>query len=623
MNAVPLRIFVVCVCLWFAQASAATRFTAPDARTADGGLYYGPLLAGKLHGHGRLEWENGAYYQGSFEQGLYSGSGVLRLASGEIYKGHFRRGLMSGRGRFEYPDGTVYVGEFRNDLFNGRGRLQTADKEVYEGTFRDGRFDGEGRYAALDLTYQGQFRRGQYSGRGETLYNDGNKYRGEYLHGRYHGKGRFERPDGQVYDGDFAKGDFTGAGTHTTKTGARHEGRFVNWRPQGRGRYLDNWGNVFEGEFVDGELTGRGRLTAKAGVSYEGEFKSWRPHGQGTLRLPNGDVYTGGFANGNYEGEGTLVYAKPQPDGRTRDSGVWRYGYLRNEEQERQAQINVETALYNQRALLDKALGSLLPHDPSKINLYLLAIGGDGSQEVFRREVQFVREQFDRRFRTEGRSIALINSRNTVATVPMATVSSIRESLRALASRMDRERDILFLFLTSHGSEEHEFTLAQNNMRLRGLRAKDLAELLAEAQVRWKVIVISACYSGGAIDALKNDHTMIMTAARHDRRSFGCSDDSELTYFGRAFFKEALPASVSFQDAFSKAEALISTWESADQKGEAAAADGHSMPQLAAPAAVTEYLQRWWTQMTQDAPATRVDSRPAETPRAAAQGGVR
>ena len=43
---------------------------------------------------------------------------------------------------------------------------------------------------------------------------------------------------------------------------------------------------------------------------------------------------------------------------------------------------------------------------------------------------------------------------------------------------------------------------------------------------------------------------MVITAARADRTSFGCADENDFTYFGRAFFNEALPASGSFFEAF-------------------------------------------------------------------------
>ena len=39
---------------------------ASDAITPDGGLYFGPLRDGKLHGRGRIEWADGRSYRGEF-----------------------------------------------------------------------------------------------------------------------------------------------------------------------------------------------------------------------------------------------------------------------------------------------------------------------------------------------------------------------------------------------------------------------------------------------------------------------------------------------------------------------------------------------------------------------------
>jgi hypothetical protein len=485
------------------------------------------------------------------------------------------------------PDGGRYFGSLLHGKLHGRGTLEWQNGDRYVGGFAGGTFAGEG----------------------ELTYADGRKYRGNFVRGEFQGKGRYEK-ENQVYDGDFEKNEFTGNGVFTTKEGTRHEGRFLKWRAHGAGRFKDANGNIYEGNFADGDLVGTGRLRGTEVGSYEGEFKQWRFHGQGVLHLPNGDVYRGQFNYGIYDGQGTLTYAKAQPDGSTEASGVWRYGRLVDERAERQAQENVEAALYNQRALLDKALASLVRRDPGKINLYFLAIGGDGSQEVFRREVEFVRTQFDREFGTTGRSLALINSRSTVRSVPMATVTSIRESLKAIAARMDKETDILFLFLTSHGSKEHEFTLNQESMELRGLRASELGKLLKETGIRWKVVVVSACYSGGFIDPVKDDHTLVITAARHDRSSFGCADENDFTYFGRAFFKDALPSSSSFQDAFRKAEVLIREREAADQKaGSGTTEENHSFPQLQESPAVAQYLQRWWSQAM---PAGRTTASTAE-----------
>ena len=398
-------------------------------------------------------------------------------------------------------------------------------------------------------------------------------------------------PNGSFYEGEFRK------------DGARYEGEFRNWQFHGRGRFSDGK-NTWEGNFVDGSLEGRGKATEWRGT-YEGEFKSWQFHGRGKLRLTNGDLYEGAFANGVYEGKGTLTYAKPKPDGRKQESGIWRYGSLPRDAERKQTGKNVELALYAQKELLDKSLASLQPREPGKINLYLLTVAGDGSQEVFRREVDFVQAEFARRFGTAGRSVSLVNSRNTVASAPMATVTSIRQALKAIAARMDREHDILFLFLTSHGSRDHELTLSQNGMEIADLSAAELGGLLKESGIRWKVVVVSACYSGGFIDTLKDERTLVMTAARHDRRSFGCADENDFTYFGRAYFKESLPKSRSFVEAFRRAEVLVNDWERKDASGAAsggkeaagAADDHHSLPQIANAVPIDEQLKRWWGQL--------------------------
>jgi len=384
----------------------------------------------------------------------------------------------------------------------------------------------------------------------------------------------------------------SGPPDQTSPNGSRYWGALRFNQPHGQGYLITKERDVYEGQFVDGQFTGSGRMTGYDGAVYEGEFRQWMFEGQGRLRLPNGDEYQGGFQRGVYEGQGTLKYARPRADGKTQETGVWRQGKLDSAADRERFALNVETALYRQRPLLDAALAGLEPSERGRINLYLLAIAGDGSQEVFRREVEFVRAQFDRDFGTRGRSMLLINSRSTVATAPMATVTSIRESIKTIAVRMDRDNDILFLFLTSHGAKDHEFRLNQSAMSLRGLRPKDLAQILEESRIRWKVVLVSACYSGGFVDPLKSESTMVITAARADRASFGCADENDFTYFGRAFFREALPASGSFFEAFSKAQALVGEWERKDKTPEAE----RSLPQVYSPLPVSEQLRRWWAQ---------------------------
>ncbi|WP_164931957.1 C13 family peptidase [Janthinobacterium sp. 17J80-10] len=522
-----------------------------DAVTPDGGKYRGPMVDGKFHGHGIIDWANGERYEGGFEDGLFSGKGKLTTET-YAYEGEFKRGRMAGQGRYTVPSGETYVGQFADNLFNGHGKYQDGGG-TYEGNFVKGVFQGTGKYTTSDYEYKGGFKQGKYAGQGQTTYKNGRRYTGTYADGLFHGKGRFETRDKLIYEGNFDKGEFVGQGT-------------------------------FQG--ADGS-------------HYKGEFKNWKFHGKGKFRDAEGGEYQGEFKYGSFDGQGTYTYAKAQADGRTKDVGTWRYGALEDKLAEEKARNDVETALYNQRAMLDKAIAAIAPQDPDKIDLYLLAIGGDGSQEVFRREVEFVRKQFDRDFGTQGRSLALFNSRHTVAGLPMATVTSIRESIAAIARRMDKENDILFLYLTSHGSKDHKFTLNQNGIELPDLGAKELGKLLKESGIRWKVAVISACYSGGFIDPIKDKYTMVMTAARHDRTSFGCADENDFTYFGKAFFHDALPTAASFGDAFVTARKLIEKREAEDFKGGDGdkPASSHSEPQIHHSALLEQHLKQWKAQL--------------------------
>ena len=66
------------------------------------------------------------------------------------------------------------------------------------------------------------------------------------------------------------------------------------------------------------------------------------------------------------------------------------------------------------------------------------------------------------------------------------------------------------------------------------------APALDEAGIQRRVVVVSACYSGGFVPALADARTLVITAARHDRPSFGCGVSSRITYFGEAFLAGAL-----------------------------------------------------------------------------------
>jgi peptidase C13-like protein len=245
-----------------------------------------------------------------------------------------------------------------------------------------------------------------------------------------------------------------------------------------------------------------------------------------------------------------------------------------------------EQVMYAQPQRMDEAIAALTPRTPGKVNLYLIAFAGDGNENVFRNEAEFVEKQFAERFDTHGHTLLLINNPATLTQRPLASLSNLETAVDAIAAKMKSDEDVLLLFLTSHGSPEHELAVDLDPLPLDPIAPEDLADLLAGSNIRNKVIVVSACYSGGFIDALKGPSTMIITAARADRPSFGCGTTSDITDFGRALFVNGLNENDNFDAAFSDARKLISDWETK-------AGDEHSDPQISTTPQIEAQLKLW------------------------------
>ena len=245
-----------------------------------------------------------------------------------------------------------------------------------------------------------------------------------------------------------------------------------------------------------------------------------------------------------------------------------------------------EQVMYAQGKRMDEAISKLTPRTPGKVNLYLVAFAGDGSENVFRNEVEYVEKQFDERFDAGGHTLVLINNPATLTQRPLASLSNLETAIDAVAAKMKVDEDVLLLFITSHGSAEHELAVDLDPLPLDRIAPEDLADLLAGSNIRNKVIVLSACYSGGFIDALKGPSTMIITAARADRPSFGCGTKSDITDFGRAFFVNGLNHSDTFDGAFNEARQLVNDWETK-------AGDEHSDPQISKTLQIEAQLKLW------------------------------
>lgn len=249
-------------------------------------------------------------------------------------------------------------------------------------------------------------------------------------------------------------------------------------------------------------------------------------------------------------------------------TGLYRDGRLwiaaESGAQEDEPVLASEQAFYEQPQLLDAALRVLAPQRPGRPDLYFIGMAGYAPERVFLREVKAVGALMDNALGSAGRSVLLANSADSVLDLPIASVTALRASLRAVGAQMDPEEDILFLFMTSHGSRDHQLALEFWPLRFDTLDPALLRDLLDEAGIRWRVIVVSACYSGGYIDALRDERSIVITAAAPDRSSFGCANENDWTHFGEAFFDHALRREHDLERAFALAQARVSEREQAE-----------------------------------------------------------
>ncbi|TAH47618.1 MAG: hypothetical protein EYC71_00620 [Gammaproteobacteria bacterium] len=259
--------------------------------------------------------------------------------------------------------------------------------------------------------------------------------------------------------------------------------------------------------------------------------------------------------------------------------------------------FNPEDLMYAQPLLMQNAIATLKPRTPGKPNLFVVAFAGDGSENVFRNEVEYASLLFSSRFDAQGHLLVLENNPASLETRPLATLTNLHIALDAVAARMDPTEDILLLYVTSHGSKEHQVLVGLDPLPLNQLTPEDIADALETSpSIRWKVLVINACYSGGFIDTLHDDSSMVITSARTDRTSFGCGTQSEITYFGRAFLSEALNQTTSIPAAFTQASASITQWETD------AGIETHSEPQLASSSSIEAKLESWSRSLPARAP---------------------
>lgn len=252
-----------------------------------------------------------------------------------------------------------------------------------------------------------------------------------------------------------------------------------------------------------------------------------------------------------------------------------------------------EAVFSAQSALLQKQLTRISAQNPDKIDLYAIGVAGDGNERVFRNEVEYLGKLLPSRL--DAHYLPLVNTLENSDNKAIASFTNLKNTLQDFSGKMDLQQDILLVYLTSHGSKDHKFIVQLGDLPLTQITPGELDSALIDSGIKHQIIIVSACYSGGFIEPLRNKHRLIITAARKDRTSFGCGADSEITWFGKAFWAEAMNEHNDFEQAFMQAKSVIAGWETrADYIA--------SEPQISMGKEMQSHLKLWQKQLPDDRP---------------------
>jgi hypothetical protein len=195
-------------------------------------------------------------------------------------------------------------------------------------------------------------------------------------------------------------------------------------------------------------------------------------------------------------------------------------------------------------------MGDARAAEPAR-KVAVVSFGLFGDQDVFEHEATGAAQIVASRFGGNP-VITQFNNKKGGA----ATIEGLDTTLQSTAQKLNRDRDVLFLILTSHGAWNHGLWVVAGRIK-QMLPPWALGAMLDRTGVRHKAIVISACYSGSFIPRLAGPDAMVVTAADANHPSFGCQDGAKWTYFGDAFFNVALRRADTLRGAFEEARTLV------------------------------------------------------------------
>ncbi len=217
-----------------------------------------------------------------------------------------------------------------------------------------------------------------------------------------------------------------------------------------------------------------------------------------------------------------------------------------------------EPALAAQQFLMDRALDGLEDEQPGVTDLYFVGFAPDARRSGFAVDVELAKRTMDEHWGTRGRSVLLVNSPTTVAQRPYATITNLRETLLEIGDIIDPDDDVVMVYLTGSAGRDHALAAINPPLELVPLSPVGLRQLFDTAGIRWRIVVVSTCYAGAWVDALKDANTVVIASSAAGIHADGCEGGVGTTAFGDAFFGKGMRNSDDIARAFDTAQTRLS-----------------------------------------------------------------
>jgi hypothetical protein len=138
---------------------------------------------------------------------------------------------------------------------------------------------------------------------------------------------------------------------------------------------------------------------------------------------------------------------------------------------------------------------------------------------------------------------------------PLATRDNIATVLQVVGEAA-RPQDKVVVLMTSHGLY-HQIAVQAENGRMEALGPFDLQRWLQALRGKPTLVLLSACYSGSFMQALRGPSRIVLTASSAERPSFGCQPESRNTFFIEELFTQPRVAQRSIEDLVQQGYAAI------------------------------------------------------------------